>query len=308
MKSVELPTKKENGDNNIPTHSPPELKPQEKKFLEEQLARFNADRPKPEDFDDTYSSEVILEHQRKLKKLKKKIAKQESQNPTDPEGVFYGQILEMIVHDFGNAWFPGTFTRTSEYDDYVRKSDLVLEIQTDSGEILQIILDVTTSPQSALSKLEHIEERNFFFNDFPHSIKHFESDKNNVRGKLTAPRVIVGTTRDEVLGLGKLYAQYAQANHNHEYDIKKKVLNEITHHRFGQELKEEILIQLNGWLSVLGENVGLPQKTKKVMRHVVDELTKYKGSPISSSEEKKNRIVKTLENYFKKRKMFWETS
>jgi|SRR3989344_2810163 len=125
----------------------------------------------------------------------------------------YGDIFEAIVYEHGakSGWFGANsqIIKTSRFDDYKNKIDLVVETHDEAGKFTQLALgvDVTFGSQDLTKKFIKIRDDidagklgyvKYFFADRPKHQK-FAGPLNNI------PHVVVGTEVDRVTELGRLW-------------------------------------------------------------------------------------------------------
>lgn len=154
---------------------------------------------KMDDFKDLYSLSVIERDKKRVEDVKKK---QEKPTPSGIvlENSFY-DLSEKLLSDkkSGNEIHAQLL---SVFDDTMADStraDVVLEIKTPNGEVVRLLVDVTTAitPSKLLEKREkctkNIKEGRL------HSIKYFQSKIDGIRGRqINLPMVIVGMGVDNV--------------------------------------------------------------------------------------------------------------
>ncbi|MEA1926255.1 MAG: hypothetical protein U9M90_03385 [Patescibacteria group bacterium] len=152
-----------------------------------------ADRQQLKDMDkfkkiDGYSNEEIeINKQEVLEQRRREHEKDKTQR---------GEIFETIIGEYGdlNGWFGDmAVAKTTEYDDRINHTDLVLEGEIKNGEKVHIAIDCTVSENlnNLYKKVKRIADE--IEDDTLTTIKYFQSAENEeVMGELEyVPRVII---------------------------------------------------------------------------------------------------------------------
>jgi hypothetical protein len=157
-----------------------------------------------ESFADLYDKEGI-------RRDTEEVARLEGKFEGDPMAKMYGNILEAITCEHGELsdWFgPNSqVIKTSRYDDYINKIDMVVETQEDrSFSHLALGIDVTFGKYDLHKKFDQI--RTNIDAGTLGEVKYFWSDQQNFHGRLQKiPQVVVGVEIDRVKELGQLWMQ-----------------------------------------------------------------------------------------------------
>lgn len=159
---------------------------------------------KMEDFAGIYRDDTIRKDKERVENF---INSEEYREPT-PESV----VLENVISELSefNDWFLDKngnneffSCQLSEFDDKMAdgaRADMALEIKTPEGEIIRLLLDVTTSVDESRLKAkrdkctEKIKEKRL------HSVKYFQSELDGKKGRQgDLPMVVVGMDPERLL-------------------------------------------------------------------------------------------------------------
>lgn len=173
------------------------------KVFQEYFKMGSKKKIKMEDLAGIYRKDTIEEDKKRIENF---MNSREYRKPT-PASV----VLENVISELGesNNWFLDKngnneffSCQLSEFDDKMAdgaRADMVLEIKTPNGEVVRLLVDVTTAitPSKLLEKREkctkNIKEGRL------HSIKYFQSKIDGIRGRqINLPMVIVGMGVDNV--------------------------------------------------------------------------------------------------------------
>jgi hypothetical protein len=144
---------------------------------------------KPETFSGLYGDEIL---------------KRDTAEVTRLEGLFertpskiYGDILEAVTCEHGelSEWFgpKSQIIKTSRFDDYVNKIDMVVETETEDRRFSHLALgiDVTFGSRDLSRKFDGIRAR--IDSGELGQVKYFHSDRQHFTGRLQKiPQVVVG--------------------------------------------------------------------------------------------------------------------
>ena len=213
------------------------LTKEEIEILRDEINEFQAEVFPLEEFEDIYPQPEIENDKKAIQELERKF---EKETPgSKKESKFYSSLLEMLIAGLSNSWIPGSFTKSSKFDDYKRSTDLFLEVQDKDQNLLRLALDVTSDERGIKNKLDEA------FSEFEkgqfHKVKYFKSDIDGSKGELLLPRLIVGTARLEIIDLAKLYILEKNAQ---GAEAKKPYRRRIANHHFGEQLQQMILLQI----------------------------------------------------------------
>lgn len=157
---------------------------------------------KPETFAGLYGDEIL---------------KRDTAEVTRLEGLFertpskiYGDILEAVTCEHGelSEWFgpKSQVIKTSRFDDYINKIDMVVETETEDRRFSHLALgiDVTFGSRDLHKKFDAIRA-NLDSGNLGH-VKYFHSDRQHFTGRLgKIPQVVVGVELERVKELGLLW-------------------------------------------------------------------------------------------------------
>ena len=247
------------------------LSPEELGFFKHVLEISKQTIPKPENFLSVYPPEDI----------QKDVARVERRNndfESNTETELYGATLEVLIQKLGPAWIGGSWSHTSEFDDYTKGIDLVVEIRAIDGTRVFLGIDATSSEEQVENKLNEVEQQTTQ-GIFP-ALKYFQSKKDiAIRGTVELPRIIVGDIREHIVELAGLYKKYVSAK---DAETKNRLKSLLVNHPFGKELTAQILIQL--------------ALIKSDMPHLAQ------SDPENLAYKKKIRILENLETHFERKK------
>lgn len=183
----------------------------------------------------------------------------------------YGDIFEAIVFEHGEQsnWFgeSSQVVKTSRYDDYINKIDLIVESRDESGMFSQLALgvDVTFGSQDLSKKFNAI--RDGIDQGRLGSVKYFLADRPNGQqfaGPLNnIPHIVAGIEVDRVTELGRLWV-----------DPKKK--KELAVHPIQMTILEEAALQLEAFAAYAGRSEA-SENTKALVPILNQKLQEIKN-------------------------------
>lgn len=158
---------------------------------------FEKNAIQPDDFRDLYDPAMIDRDEKTVARLK------QGWNELDPMRA-YAEALEYITYrqikDHALLGADDDVIKTSEFDDIVNGTDLVVEFgETEAGTIdrLGLAIDVTFGTETLSKKFDRIKEQ--IGKGSLGEIKYFQSEKYGIRGQLTkVPRVVVGIEKRRI--------------------------------------------------------------------------------------------------------------
>lgn len=170
------------------------------------------------------------------------------------EGIFeqspskiHADILEAIVCEHGELsnWFgsESQVIKTSRFDDYINKIDMVVEtVGDDRGySHLALGIDVTFGNRDLYKKFDAIRAN--IDNGTLGEVKYFHSDRQHVTGRLRkVPQIVIGVAVEKVRELGLLWM-----------NRKNKELSE---HSVQVTILEEAALQLNAFAEYARKSDG----------------------------------------------------
>ncbi|HUO75840.1 MAG TPA: hypothetical protein VMU12_02935 [Candidatus Paceibacterota bacterium] len=188
----------------------------------------------------------------------------------------YTLVLELIVCDCANEWFPDcTIWRSYSFDDYKRQTDLFMDVPDAQGMPHTLALDVTSSREAASRKIdESLEE---FRSGRLHDVDYFASDTDpdRPRGRQFMPRMVVGAAYASIASLARLYGTWMRAGER----SKDEAMERIRNHELGGQLYTELLRQLDLAHTYMRRNLKdtptyqvARRETLKQRAHDIDEI------------------------------------
>ena len=154
----------------------------------------------------------------------------------------YSLVLELIICDLSNEWFPGcTVWRSYAFDDYKRQTDLFMDIPGPEGQMLTLAIDVTSSREAASKKLD--DSLGEFRSGWFHDVDYFASDTDpeRPRGRQFFPRVVAGASYRNIASLARAYGAWLKAGTR----SKEEAMERLRHHELARQMYQELLRQLD---------------------------------------------------------------
>lgn len=187
----------------------------------------------------------------------------------------YSLVLELVVCDLANEWFPDcTIWRSYAFDDYKRQTDLFMDVPDAEGKPLTLALDVTSGRGVASRKLDDsLEEfRSGRFHDVDYFVS--DTDPDRPRGRQFMPRMIIGASSRSIVSLARLYGNWMRAGPR----SKAEAMDALRNHELGNELYTELLRQLELAHTYLRRNLKDTPTFKHTQRDVIKERSQYVGA------------------------------
>lgn len=181
------------------------------------------------DFESIYGSGTIAEDLETANSLELKFKSQSTPEMQRTKAV--ADIFEAIVlmQSELNEWFGENVRtlKTSRYDDYKNKVDMVAEWYTpaDGSRLLALAVDVTFGTGSIQRKLCAIKEE--IDNDKLGTIKYFKDDRGDFIGtRNNVPRTVIGVSESMVEELATLWMQRKNKDLG-EHPVQRLFMDEI---------------------------------------------------------------------------------
>lgn len=183
--------------------------------------------------------------------------------------------LEFLMKDMSHAWFQDCHVwRASSFDDYKRQTDLFLDIPVPppgKGWVV-VALDVTSDAKAASKKVGDAmaEYRRGWF----HDVDYFRpptDDDERPPGRTLMPRMVVGTSGRDVVGLAKAYGRFKHAgarNRAQEFDRLK-------FHPLAGQVFEELIRQAKVAHHMMRQNLLNEPDSNDTRREALKERSKY---------------------------------
>lgn len=187
-------------------------------------------------FESEYDEESVKKDEYKVEDLRKKIDEQNSSHGKEileaREGAFaLSEMLQAMVVDRINKDWLNEFTAemTSDYDDLITGVDAVLKNK--DGHYLGASFDFTITKQEKVieKKLESVWEKNIQSGNVP-TIKYFEDPNTHKKGKIIAPKFIIGATKEDVEELATAYLnnnEKSLTDHKFQYIIIEQMYEQL---------------------------------------------------------------------------------
>lgn len=203
-------------------------------------------------FAEEYSEESIKKDEQYIIDTRKKIEENDRSNGLEDfqrkEGGFaLSEMLQAMVVDRLNKDWLNEFKAimTSDFDDLKVGADAVLKHKT--GQYLSASFDFTIASQekNIYNKLSNVWERNVESGSIP-TIKYFEDPDTHTKGKILAPKFIIGASKKDVEDMAKCYIENRESDlsdHKFQYMIIEQmyeqlvsVRNYLDHHQDNERL------------------------------------------------------------------------
>lgn len=243
---------------------------------------LKVEAPKMEDFDDLYSKEEIRRDVIELEEIKKRLEfKEQHERGLIAAGIFYKEGER-------SQWFgENTFIElTSEYDDMINHSDLILEIYDgDTDSFDRMAIDVTVSEDPAVLNKKYNFLRKELISGELTDLKYFDSKESVARGKVEGiPRAVVQITKDHLEMLCKNIADKSvnMANHPIQIEITKEIIQSL-----GDQLAFVNKLNVNRERDNMPQDTTTAQKLEKAL-NIMRNISRDK-----EKEMKKRGLVET---------------
>jgi hypothetical protein len=239
--------------------------------FKEAKEKSDRERIEPSDFKDLYSEEVIQEDMRLAAELGKKF-----EDFNDPEAHKLALILEEVFSEQIelNEWLgEGVTTRkSSSYDDYVNGVDEIVEIEEENSvNHLAVAVDVTFGT-SLNKKFERIKKE-IESGDLA-TVKYFENSERTFKGRLSkVPRVIIGTSKDNLVKLAKLWVEHNNKELS-KHPVQLEILDEMStqleaYKNYAEKLGKEDIVKIMDRQITIIQKIRLSD-SKKELRKTAD--------------------------------------
>jgi hypothetical protein len=222
--------------------------------LARKLQTVYDNRPDPKDFEgamsdtkfaDDYTKEAIEKDEKYVETTNAKIEEKNSsfgREELDRReiGFAHGEMLQaMVVDQLNKGWLKEfKAVMTSAFDDLNVGADAVLKHKT--GQYLAASFDFTICDKKIYHKLEKVWERNIEKGSIP-NIKYYEDPDTHEKGKIIAPKFIIGASYEDMEEMAKSYLDGTEdklKNHKFQYMIIEQMyeqlvnyMNYFDHHR-----------------------------------------------------------------------------
>jgi len=199
----------------------------------------------------------------------------------------YSLVLELIICDLSNEWFPGcTVWRAYSFDDYKRQTDLFMDIPGPEGQLLTLAVDVTSSREAASHKLDDSLEE--FRSGWFHDVDYFASDTDpdRPRGRQFFPRVVAGASYRNIASLARLYGAWLKAGER----SKNEAMEQLRHHELARQMYQELLRQLDLAHTYLRRNLKDQPTFKQTLRESLKSHAQYVDAARRALRERYEKI------------------
>lgn len=230
-----------------------ELTPGEQRLFNEYVGKLKEAKLDPEDFPDVYSVEDIKGDMSWVDQLRK------GESPKTPQG----ELLEAMLFELAELydWFGENFSlvATSEYDDRKAHGDLVMEIESDSGEIMRLLIDVASGVDNINLREKMDRGVRQVEKGLLNSVKYFQSERDETKGRISdLPRVVIGMNPDSLRGLVD--------------DILVNGKKSLNNHIAMFKLLDEMVFQLNRLAKLSLDSNGTDHKATRVLNGLLKEI------------------------------------
>lgn len=243
---------------------------------------------KIDDFTDLYSGKGVENDKAEVERLKAEFEKRDT--PEQKEFKKMADVLEVILFDliYNNCWLGDDATpiKTTEYDDYINKIDLVVEFMKDSSATyLGLGIDATFSIEKISEKMQKLKEN--IKRGQLSRVKYFFSEKVGLRGELiNLPSVIIAVDKKTILELCEKWQ-------SRDKDLKT---NFIQH-----QIIEQILVQLNLFQKIAEQegNKKLAERFESVKNIIEGLKAKNKSIDSGQRDEAHTALLTTVNQFYK---------
>lgn len=160
-----------------------------------------------EEFHEVYGEEVVAKDQAEAARLEQLFEK--SDTPEEKNAKKIADVLEAIVlmQSEMNEWLGSATTlRTTKYDDYVNKVDMLAEWShpDDGSRVLALAVDVTFGNIGVEKKMRGIKDE--IDSGMLGKVRYFkDTDSNFVGTRNNVPRAVIGVAQPQVEELARLW-------------------------------------------------------------------------------------------------------
>lgn len=233
--------------------------------FKEAKEKSDKERIDPDDFKDLYPEDSVEEDV----KLAAELARKFEQYEENPEAKKMALILEEIFSEQIelNEWLgEGVTTRKSSlYDDYVNGVDEIVEIEEENSvNHLAVAVDVTfgTNLNKKFDRIKKELESGELA-----TVKYFENSEGTFKGRLSkVPRVVIGTSKDNVIKLAKLWVERNNKElsmHPIQFEILDEIAMQLEAYRdYAQKLGKEDIVK------ILERQIAITQRIKLSKKEV----------------------------------------
>ena len=171
--------------------------------------RINTEVPP---FSDYFSETERLGDAQGVQLLKRKFEESSNVAVEVVEGKIFGQVLDGLFYDSMSSVFsvPGAVQVTSEFDDYVNRTDFIVNISKDAEKPHYLLVDTTTQSASdnlkrkLLPKRDNLPNHAGFRQDIKYVVRH-QKDKQEI-GLKQQPRIVAALDHEGIALLAKKFS------------------------------------------------------------------------------------------------------
>ena len=163
---------------------------------------------KGEPFSRYFSEEERLGDSQGVELLKRKFNESENVKAEVLEGHIFGKVLDALLHNSFTSTFPseGAVRVTSEYDDYINRTDFVVNLSEQGAAPRFLLIDTTaqTATDNLRKKILPKREKSLPHEGFRQNIKYFVDENENI-GLINRPRIVVSLSHENIALLCKKF-------------------------------------------------------------------------------------------------------
>lgn len=229
--------------------------------------------------------------EKKLENARQRVQNRERGHMNDMNGA-YANVLEAIIYQQirDGSWFGDNTSaiKTSDFDDYVNGSDIVVELQDPARALynLSLSIDVTFGTHTEEKKFSKIKKT--IDDGTLGEINFFISKQANFRGEISqVPNVVVGLEKSSLIKLADVWmASNADKGTLSGHPIERLILSEI-------------LLQLHtfrNYAKEIGRATLIPIYEKDIQ--ILEDIMREQG-PVDMSELRNDRVFVAIREALK---------
>lgn len=186
-------------------------------------------------YSDHFSEEERTKDLQEVERLKIKFKENEDEDIKNygvREGQIFGHVLDALFYVAIRNTFPaeGAVEVTSEFDDYKRRTDFVINVGNNEKP-LYLLVDTTTqtAPGDLREKLSAVSEKTSPYKALRQDVKYFTHQENGVQkfGLDQKPRVVVALGKEGIALLSKKFVNHQDFERVASYIFLIQVLEQL---------------------------------------------------------------------------------
>lgn len=280
-----------------------------------QLKKQSQPRIEPKDFMDIYDKQAIFADLKKVEELKAHFTEITKSKPQESEANEYNKILseimELIIIEHGELsdWFgpDAHLVQTSEADDLLNHTDLILVFGEDDKNPIALTIDVTSAKDTSVldAKIVATSQRALARRADQRTVKYYQSPVDpDTKGAVEAIPVVVGFSQETAKNVIELIHDLFQQKTGKSVDKTntnrtKTIRETMARHSVQMNMLEEISCQLRYYLKNI--DLSRAEYVQKInfLLTKIDEITDKKSLAGIKSDENDvvyKRILNNIAN------------